>query len=179
MVLNFFEAATSLRVNMSKSEMVLVGEVQNLSDLAESLCCHIGELTLSYLRIPLGALYKATTVWNPILEKMERRLSGWQKLYLSKGGRLTLLRSTLFSLPTYFLSLFTIPISVAHRIEKLQRDFLWGGMGNDFKHHLVGWDKVCVLKAKGRLGIRSLVLLKKALLGKWLWRFGLEENNLW
>uniref|UniRef100_A0A2N9JBN0 Reverse transcriptase zinc-binding domain-containing protein n=1 Tax=Fagus sylvatica TaxID=28930 RepID=A0A2N9JBN0_FAGSY len=129
--------------------------------------------------MPLGASYKATTVWNPILEKMERRLAGWQKLYLSKGGHLTLLKSTLSSLPTYFLSLFTIPSSVAHRIEKLQRDFLWGGMGNDFKHHLVGWDKVCVPKAIGGLGVQSLVLLNKALLGKWLWRFGLEENNLW
>jgi hypothetical protein len=179
MVLNCFEAATGLRVNMSKSEMVPIGEVQNLAELAESLCCHLGELPLSYLGMPLGALYKAAAVWNPILEKMEHRLSGWQKLYLSKGGRLTLLRSTLSSLLTYFLSLFTIPISVAHRIEKLQRDFLWGGMGNDFKHHLVGWDKVCVPKAKGGLGVRSLVLFNKALLGKWLWRFGLEENNLW
>ena len=179
MVLTCFEVATGLRVNMSKSKMVPVGEVQNMSELAESLCCRIGELPLSYLGMPLGAFYKATAVWNPILEKMERRLSGWQKLYLSKGGRLTLLRSTLSSLPTYFLSLFTIPISVAHRIEKLQRDFLWGGMGNDFKHHLVGWDKVCVPKAKGGLGVWSLVLFNKALLGKWLWWFGLEENNLW
>jgi hypothetical protein len=66
--------------------------------------------------MPLGASYKAVAVWNPILEKLERRLSGWQKLYLSKGGRLTLLKSTLSSLPTYFLSLFTIPISVVRRI---------------------------------------------------------------
>ena len=116
----------------------------------------------------LGASYKANAVWNLILEKMERRLSGWQKLYLSEGGCLTLLKSKLSSLPTYFLSLFTIPKSVANRLEKLQRDFLWGGMGNNFKHHLVGWDKVCVLKAKGGLGVRSLVLFNKALLGKWL-----------
>ena len=48
---------------------------------------------------------KAPTIWNLILEKIERKLAGWKKLYLSKGGRLTLLKSTLSSLPTYFLSL--------------------------------------------------------------------------
>ena len=40
------------------------------------------------------------------------------------GGRLTLLKSMLPSIPTYYLSLFTIPTRVANRIEKLQRDFL-------------------------------------------------------
>uniref|UniRef100_A0A2N9ESY8 PARP catalytic domain-containing protein n=1 Tax=Fagus sylvatica TaxID=28930 RepID=A0A2N9ESY8_FAGSY len=155
-------------------------------ELADSLCCHIGGLPLSYLGMPLGASYKAVAVWNPILEKLERRLSGWQKLYLSKGGRLTLLKSTLSSLPTYFLSLFTIPISVVRRtkkhrrrIEKLQREFLWGGMGDEVKHHLVGWDKVCAPKEVGGLGVRSLFLTNKALLGKWLWRFGVEGHHLW
>jgi hypothetical protein len=138
MVLTCFEAVIGLRVNMAKSEMIPVGKVWNISELAEALCCHTGDLPLLYLGMPLGAAYKAVSVWNPILEKMERRLSGWQKLYLSKGGCLTLLKSTLSSLPTYFLSLFTIPVSVAHRIEKLQRDFLWSGMGEEFKHHLVG-----------------------------------------
>uniref|UniRef100_A0A2N9GXU6 Reverse transcriptase domain-containing protein n=1 Tax=Fagus sylvatica TaxID=28930 RepID=A0A2N9GXU6_FAGSY len=179
MVLTCFEAVTGLRVNMAKSEMVPVGEVQNIAELADSLCCHIGGLPLSYLGMPLGASYKAVAVWNPILEKLERRLSGWQKLYLSKGGRLTLLKSTLSSLPTYFLSLFTIPISVVRRIEKLQRDFLWGGMGDEVKHHLVGWDKVCTPKEVGGLGVRSLILTNKALLGKWLWRFGMEGDQLW
>jgi hypothetical protein len=39
MVLTCFEAVTGLRVNMAKSEMVPVGEVQNISELADSLCC--------------------------------------------------------------------------------------------------------------------------------------------
>ena len=44
-----------------------------------------------------------------------------------------LLKSTLSSLITYYLSPFKIPTYVANRIEKLQRDFLWG----DRKTHLV------------------------------------------
>uniref|UniRef100_A0A2N9FAP7 Reverse transcriptase zinc-binding domain-containing protein n=1 Tax=Fagus sylvatica TaxID=28930 RepID=A0A2N9FAP7_FAGSY len=33
-----------------------------------------------------GANFKSKSIWDPILEKMERKLSGWQRMYLSKGG---------------------------------------------------------------------------------------------
>ena len=89
---------------------------------------------MTYLGMPLGASYKSPTIWNPILEKIEWKLARLKKLYLSKGGRLTLLKSTLSSLPTYYLSLLTIPSHVANKTKKLQRDFLWG----DSKAHLVG-----------------------------------------
>ena len=74
---------------------------------------------MKYLGMPLGTSFKIVLIWNPILEKMEKKLSGWKRLYLSKGGRLTLLKSTLSSIPTYFLSLFTIPKAVAARLERI------------------------------------------------------------
>ena len=43
-------------------------------------------------------MYKTASIWNPFLEKIEKKLFGWKVLYLFKGGRLTLLKSTLFSL---------------------------------------------------------------------------------
>lgn len=58
------------------------------------------------------------------------------------------------SLPTYSLSLFTIPSSVAARIKKIKRDFLWEGR-----------------KEEGGLGLRPVKLMNQALLGKWLWIF--------
>ena len=138
MVLSCFEAVTGLGVNMAKSELVPVGEVSNVTQLADILCCRIGVLPLMYLGLPLGVSFKASSVWNPILEKIERRLASWKKLYLSKGGRLTLLKSMLASLSTYYLSFFTIPKHVVARIERLQRNFLWEGLGEGFHHHLVG-----------------------------------------
>ena len=111
---------TGLKVNVAKSEIVPIREVNNMQALAELLGCRIRALPMTFLGMPLGTSHKSPSIWNPILEKIERKLAGWKKLYLSKGGRLTLLKSTLSSLPTYFLSLFTIPSHVANKIEKLQ-----------------------------------------------------------
>ena len=90
MVFTCFKVVTGLKVNMTKSKMVPIGEVNGLSALADLLYCHVGSLPLQYLGMPLGASYKTLEIWNPIIEKIERRLAGWQKMYLSKGGRLTL-----------------------------------------------------------------------------------------
>ena len=179
LVMTCFKATTGLRVNMAKSEIVPVGEVVNIWVLVDILCCRIGSLPMSYLGMPLGSAFKSTSIWNPIIEKMECRLAGWKRLYLSKGDCLTLLKSTFSSLPTFYLSLFTIPCSVAKRIEQIQRNFLWGGTVEASKHPLVKWDTVCSPIAKGGLGVRKLVTFNRALLGKWLWRFGVEGNRLW
>lgn len=65
---------------------------------------------------------------------------------LFKGGRATLIKITLSNLPTYFMSLFPLLASVANRIENVQQDFLWGGVGEEFKYYLVSWYKVCSLR---------------------------------
>jgi len=74
---------------------------------------------------------------------MEQKLTGWKRLYLSKGGKVTLLKNILSSLPTYFLSILPILGKIANRMEKLQRDFLWSSMSGDSKLHLVNWAKIC------------------------------------
>ena len=134
---------------------------------------------MTYLGMPLGAHYKDSLIWNLIIEKIERQLFGWKRLYLSKGGRLTLLKSTLSSRPTYFLSLFTILQAMAARLERIQRNFLWGASKNVFKYPLVAWEKVCLPLEEGGVGIQRVVLFNQALLGKWLWCSGKEINRLW
>ena len=86
MMLIFFEAITSLKVNVGKSEIVLVGEVGKLNVLAWVLCCKVGSLLMIYLGKLHRAHYKGSSIWNPIIEKMERLLSGWKYLYMLKGG---------------------------------------------------------------------------------------------
>jgi hypothetical protein len=57
---------------------------------------------------------------------------------------------------------------VANRLEKLQRDFLWCGLEEKPKFHLVNWSQICApLRARG-LAVRNLKSFNQALLGKWL-----------
>jgi hypothetical protein len=179
MLLLSFEADSGLKINLDKSVLVPVGHVDNMDDLVGILGCGVSSLPLKYLGLPLVAPFKAKSSWDEVVGKIERRLASWKQLYLSKGGRVTLIKSTISNLPTYFLSLFPIPSSVANRIEKLHRDFLWGGTGEEFKFYLVNWSKVCSPISNDGLGIRNLRIFNKALLGKWLWRYAHERGAWW
>ncbi|RVX13404.1 putative ribonuclease H protein [Vitis vinifera] len=72
-----------------------------------------------------------------------------------------------------------IPASVAAKIERLQRDFLWSGVGKGKRYHLVSWDAVCKPRVKGGLGFGKIPLRNRAHLGKWLWKSPRESTALW
>ncbi|RVW17454.1 Transposon TX1 uncharacterized 149 kDa protein [Vitis vinifera] len=139
----------------------------------------VGSLPSTYLGMPLGAPFKSVTVWDGVEELFRRRLAMWKRQYLSKGGRATLIRSTLSNLPIYLMSLLCLPSSVRRRIEKTQRDFFWGGGNLEREPHLVRWELVCLSKKKGGLGVKCLSILNKALLAEWNWRFANEKEVLW
>ena len=122
--LMWFEAFSGLRINLFKSVIIPLGRVDNVEELAAELGCKVGSLPSTYLGLPLGAPHRALGVWDSIEDRFRRRLAIWKRQYISKGGRITLIRSTLASLPVYFLLLFRMPKSVCLRLEKIQRDFL-------------------------------------------------------
>jgi len=155
-VLIWFQAVFGLRVNLAKSAILLVGQVNNILLLVGLFGCKNDSFPISYLGLSLGAKFTEKAIWDPVISRFEKRLSGWKCSYLSKGGRLTLIKSVLSSIPTYFLSLFPLPVSVANRLEAIQRKFLWGSFGSDFKFYLVKWEVVNQSVSGGGLGVRDL-----------------------
>ncbi|KAL6331982.1 hypothetical protein AAG906_020335 [Vitis piasezkii] len=139
----------------------------------------VGKLPSTYLGMPLGAPFKSVAAWDGIEERFRKKLAMWKRQYISKGGRITLVRSTLANLPIYFMSIFQMPRVVRIRLEKIQRDFLWGGGALVQKPHLVKWSIVCLDKRSGGLGVKNLGAFNRALLGKWVWRFANERKALW
>ena len=102
---------------------------------------------------------------EPYHIKMERQLFGWKRQYLLKCGILTLLKSTISSLLTYFLSLFTIPQVVAARLERIQRNS-FGETLSMFLNvlWLLGRRFVCCWRMVVQ-GSRGLVFLTKLYMG--------------
>lgn len=86
--------------------------------------CDVGVLPFDYLGVPVGANMSLVKNWKPIIKQFHSKLSLWKAKILSFGGRLTLIKSILGNLPTYYLSLFKAPKGVVDEPEKIRRAFL-------------------------------------------------------
>ncbi|TYK00226.1 LINE-1 retrotransposable element ORF2 protein [Cucumis melo var. makuwa] len=175
-----FEAASGLTINRSKSSISPVNipttrsaEVANLWNFPTKL------LPKEYLLVPLGGKPNTKGFWTNIMDKIQKKLSGWKYSQISKGGKLTLIQASLSSLPTYQLSIFKALSGVGKTIEKCWRNFLWKNKNETNCTNLARWSTITTPKCKGGLGITNVKVINTALLCKWLWRFQEEKDSLW
>ena len=61
-LLMWFEALSGLKVNMEKSELIPIGRVENVGELADEFGYKVGNLPSTYLGMPLGAPFKSIGV---------------------------------------------------------------------------------------------------------------------
>ena len=71
---------------------------------------------------------------------------------LSKGARITLIKSMFSGMPLYLMSLLPLTRKVKLRLDKIQRDFIWGGGSLERKQHLVKWSSGPLSARKGGTG---------------------------
>ncbi|KAL9288897.1 putative ribonuclease H domain, reverse transcriptase zinc-binding domain-containing protein [Arabidopsis thaliana] len=114
-----------------------------------------------------------------VLERASSRLAGWRGRFLSLAGRLTLTKAVLASLPVHTMTTIVLPKSTLDKLDQLSRSFLWGSTPEKRRLHLIAWDRVCLPKAEGGLGIRSARPMNLALLSKVGWRLMKDRTSLW
>ena len=110
--------------------------------MARWMRCGIGEFPFTYLGLPIGVCMRKENAWRMVVEKFKKRLSEWKARSMSFGGRLTLVKSVLGSLPLYYFSMFRVPSGVINNLERIRKDFFWGGVGDSKKMSWVKWDWV-------------------------------------
>lgn len=175
-----FHLASGLKVNFHKSSISGL----NISDLwiecaAKQLLCKKGSLPLTYLGLPIGGLTSRIASWEPIIKKMEKKLTSWRGSLLSIRGRVTLIKSSLTNLPLYYMSLYPIPQAVIKKIISIQRQFLWSGSMKKNAMSLVKWETLQLPRKLGGLSLGNILHRNLSLMFKWLWRYFCEPEAMW
>lgn len=114
-----FHVSSGLKVNFKKSKVFGIGvDSQEVLSMATPLGCMPTTLHFTYLGVPVGANIKLKKHWKLVVEKFQLRLNTWKSKKLSLGGRLTLTKVVLGSLPTLYSSLFVASTGILKTLEK-------------------------------------------------------------
>ncbi|XP_074265697.1 uncharacterized protein LOC141588142 [Silene latifolia] len=149
-----FSAASGLKVNPSKSEVVFSGVADELK-------------------------YDITQVSGFQEEKIVAKILSIGARKLSYAGRLVLINSVLNTLHNYWASIFLIPKGVIKRIEAICRNFLWSGESDYGRTPSVSWYGICCSKKEGGLGIKNAGVWNTASVGKLVNWLHTKADRLW
>ncbi|GJX12486.1 RNA-directed DNA polymerase, eukaryota [Tanacetum coccineum] len=179
-VLKWFFLASGLKINIHKSKLMGIGIPQDVvASTASSIGCATLTSPFNYLGVKVGGNMSRLVSWDEVTAKISSRLSKWKLKTLSVGGRYTLIKYVLSSLPLYYFSIFKVPKGILNKMESFRRNFFNGVDIAERKMSLIGWKKILASKQNGGLGISSLFALNRALLFKWIWRFITNGSSLW
>ena len=79
---------------------------------------------------------------NWLVRKFEKKITNWSLRWLSLGGRVTLVKAVLESIPLYWLSLAKIPKSILNIIKRRMFSFMWTGKKLKEGIHLISWENI-------------------------------------
>lgn len=102
-----FAQASGLHINYDKSSFLPLNLSRRRTRCAAAILgCAQTTLPIPYLGMPLTLKNPSRRDFIPLIEKVRRRVEGWQCKFLSRGGRLVLIKSVLASLPIYLMTSF-------------------------------------------------------------------------
>ena len=74
-ILLWFDAISELNINLEKSTILPVGDMEDLEGLAREVGCKIGSLPTSYLGLPFGERHNSVSVWDGVEERFRRKIA--------------------------------------------------------------------------------------------------------
>ncbi|KAK4384361.1 hypothetical protein Sango_3068200 [Sesamum angolense] len=147
--------------------------------LLETLGFQEGHLPVRYLGLPLISARFSIADCQPLLQKIDSRIKGWEGVQLSFAGRVQLIKSVLVSLEVYWAMAFILPKGIIKAIIKKLRTFLWKGTSSS-GYPKVAWEVVCRPIEEGGQGIKDIFALNRALMSKHLWAvIKQDRTSIW
>lgn len=128
-ILRSFDLVSWLKVNFLKSKVIGVNIEENFPNVASNFLLYQAEtIPFKLYGISVGANFRRCSMWIPILDSSERKLSNCKRKNISIAWHITLINFVLNSLPLYFFSSYNTNKSIIKTIAQIQRNFL-GGKG--------------------------------------------------
>ncbi|GJW87255.1 RNA-directed DNA polymerase, eukaryota [Tanacetum coccineum] len=134
-------------------DVVFVGkwDTSNVNTIVNVLKCFFLasglKINLHKSKLIVGGIMSRRGSWDDVIGKLSSRLSSWKLKTLSIGGRFTLIKSVLSSLPLYHMSIFKCPMGVLKLLESIRRNFFNVVTNSERKLTLIGWKKSRFIKA--------------------------------
>ncbi|CAN1146793.1 Putative ribonuclease H protein At1g65750 [Linum perenne] len=125
------------------------------------------------------AAVNSKELYQYLIERIDKKLTGWKVKALSTAGRVTLAIPVLNTLPTYLMQTTLLPVEICNAIDKKIWDFIWGSFNGERKMHMINWETICIPNNQGGLGLRSARELNQAYLMKLVWGLIKNPTELW
>lgn len=156
-VFNTFAAISGLLMSVEKSTIFCAGvDDEARQGIQAQYGLAVGVLPVRYLGLPLLTKRMGKNDYQPLIEKIKKRISLWTNRFLSMAGRLQLIKSVLMSITNFWMSSFCLPGECLKEINSLCCAFLWSGPSLNKRRAKIAWDTLTTLKSEGGLGLRPL-----------------------
>lgn len=156
-ILRNFYNESGQKVSLEKFKIYFSPNVK--AEVRDEVCERLGIRATSmigkYLGFPIKHRGAARNQLNFIVERVMTILAGWKIQFLSFARRLVLVKSTMAAIPNCVMQGRVLPVHIYEKLDKVNRDFLWGTTNEKRRMHLVGWNKIINTKEKRGLGIQE------------------------
>lgn len=152
-------------------------------DIKQGICQRLrfieADDNTKYLGLPNITGRNTSGVFGFLKERLVDRVQGWDKSWLSKGGKEVLLKMVAQSLPSHAMSIFILPMQTCTDMERIMTKFWWkSSTKKDRSITWMCWDRMCRKKSQGGMGFRKLRDFNIALVGKQGWRLLTNKTSL-